>query len=156
MKSNVNKKNALLRLIAQVLDSVIYWVLSSLPLTIFFIVITVISLTLNMQKDDVFMTILVFLAFLSFPFTYIYLNYRHLKYNSQTLGYRIVGFKLIDLNNKDLENKKIILRSTLKLILAPFFLLFMVGLLHLIILNVSNGEQGLLDKLFQTKAEKLK
>ncbi len=140
------------RLIAQLADMAIYGLLSLIPVFFFSILIGILVITLKPSEDSVLMAIVMFATFLSIPTTYGILTYIHLKNKSATLGYRMMGIKLVLDNGEKISNRKIMFRTIIKVILIPIYLIFIVGLIHLLALVITYGRQDLLDKLFGTKA----
>jgi uncharacterized RDD family membrane protein YckC len=135
------------RIIAQILDLFIYYFLSSIPMFVMIIIITIIAITTKAPQGSPFLGLLMAIALLSLPITYVILNSKHLQTQQATLGYRIMKLKLTTTS----ANKNLYLYRTIaKLILAPFYFVFLLGLIHLLVLITNKGKYDLLDKFSAT------
>jgi uncharacterized RDD family membrane protein YckC len=141
---------ALKRLCAQIIDTLIYLVLSYIPL----IVISLLGGLLTLANRDITSVVIMVttsIGTLLVPVTFGYLNYIWLKKYSATIGYRMMHLEIVNVDDSKLSTNQAVKRAIFKSVYLILLFVIIVGILHGVILFQTNGKEDVLDKISNTK-----
>lgn len=143
------------RLIAQVIDAVVYYFVTFFLLS--FLSGCLLGILIPRIKTySTFSAITVGIVVMELVLAVVllvWLNYRSIKKDGTTIGYSFMGLKIVNADGSKLNERESLKRAAARL-LAPIAVFTIIGgLIHLAMVFDSKGEQGLIDKFMGTKAK---
>lgn len=138
------------RLIAQIIDFILYPFASILILTLSVNILAVVNL--NESTDSILNILVLSITFLVSFYIYYFVQYKHIL-KGQTWGYRMMGLKIEYPENSN-KKRLAIIRTILRPFLGMLVMTMLFAVLHIFILMNSQGEEGLMDFLLKTKIRK--